>query len=222
MEHQQSRERKHPHSELAKAPRDIEASTPTIHVGDLVYITSDRNKSSARDRYLVASVEDRWCFIRKFSGHQLGASSYKVKLSECYLVPNARPTTEAPPQHHDTRDFESDEHTPTVSFDEVPQTTLTIATPLEVPVLPTPTDERVAEIDTPGTPTIPAPRKPDDDTRPVRRRTSGLNLYLCLFTNKSSSLNVVNRVNYWRMTKLKLLGKIIRLKQLLLGHGDDS
>ena len=164
-EQQQSRERNHPHSELTKAPRGREASTPTIHVGDLVY------KSSARDRYLVTSVEDRWCFIRKFSGHQLRASSYKVKLSECYLVPNARPTTEAPPQHHDTSDFESDEDTPTVSFDEVPQTLLTIATPLEVPVLLTPTDEVVAEIYTPGTPTIPAPRKPDDDTRPVRRRT---------------------------------------------------
>ena len=180
-EQQQSRERNHPHSELAKAPRkgpsqrplaaEKQASTPTIHVGDLVYITSDRNKSSARDRYLVTSVEDRWCFIRKFSSHQLRTSSYKVKLSECYLVPNARPTTEAPPQQHDTSDFESDEDTPTVSFDEVPQTPLTIATPLEVPVLPTPTDEVVAEIDTPGTPTIPAPRKPDDDTRPVRRRT---------------------------------------------------
>ena len=32
----------------------------------------------------------------------------------------------------------------------------------------------------------------------TRDRPSGLNLYLCLFTNKSSSLNVVNRVNYWR------------------------
>ena len=32
----------------------------------------------------------------------------------------------------------------------------------------------------------------------TRDRSSGLNLYLCLFTNKSSSLNVVNRVNYWR------------------------
>lgn len=159
-EQQQSRERNHPHSELAKAPRGREASTHTIHVGDLVYITSDRNKSSARDRYLVTSVEDRWCFIRKFSGHQLRASSYKVKLSECYLVPNSRPTTVAPPPHHDTgSDIESDEDAPVVSFDEAPQTPLTIATPLEVPVLPTPTDEVVAEIDTPA-----------DTPRPVRRR----------------------------------------------------
>ena len=32
----------------------------------------------------------------------------------------------------------------------------------------------------------------------TRDRPSGLNLYLCLFTNKSYSVNVVNRVNYWR------------------------
>ena len=38
----------------------------------------------------------------------------------------------------------------------------------------------------------------DDVGCVMRDRPSGLNLYLCLFTNKSSSLIVVNRVNYWR------------------------
>ena len=59
---------------------------PTIQVGDLVYIVSDRSKSQARDCYLVTSIDNNWCYIRKFSGSQLRASSYKVKLSECYLI----------------------------------------------------------------------------------------------------------------------------------------
>ena len=30
-----------------------------------------------------------WCFVKKFSGSQLRASSYKVKLSECFPVPSS-------------------------------------------------------------------------------------------------------------------------------------
>ena len=58
----------------------------TIQVGDLVYIVSDHRKSQAHDSYLVTSIENSWCYTRKFSGSQLHSSSYKVKLSECYLV----------------------------------------------------------------------------------------------------------------------------------------
>ena len=81
-----SRLQNHEHSQISKAPRGKDALVPTIQVGDLVYIISDRSKSQARDRYLVTSIDNNWCYIRKFSGSQLRASSYKVKLSECYLV----------------------------------------------------------------------------------------------------------------------------------------
>ena len=33
------------------------------------------------------SIDGEWCFIKKFSGCQLHATSYKVKLAECYSVP---------------------------------------------------------------------------------------------------------------------------------------
>ena len=56
-------------------------------MGDLIYLYGDRNKSQARNRYLVVSINGEWCFVKKFSGNQLRASSYKVKLSECYRVP---------------------------------------------------------------------------------------------------------------------------------------
>ena len=57
-------------------------------VGDIVYLYSDRDKSRARSRYHVVSVDGEWCFVKKFSGNQLSSSSYKVKREECYLVPN--------------------------------------------------------------------------------------------------------------------------------------
>ena len=59
-----------------------------VDVGDLLYLYSDRDKSRARSRYLVVSIDGKWCFIKKFSGNQLRSSSYKVKREECYLVPN--------------------------------------------------------------------------------------------------------------------------------------
>ena len=85
-EQHHSRLQNHEHSQISKAPRGKDAPVPTIQVGDLVYIVSDRSKSQARDRYLVTSIDNNWCYIRKFSGSQLRASSYKVKLSEMYLV----------------------------------------------------------------------------------------------------------------------------------------
>ena len=54
--------------------------------GPNVYLISDKDKSRARDRYIVVSIDFPWCFVKKFSGSQLRASSYKVKLSECYAT----------------------------------------------------------------------------------------------------------------------------------------
>ena len=55
-------------------------------MGDLVYIHNDRSKLKARDKYLVVRCNNEW--IRKFTGNQLRAASYKVKRSECYKVPS--------------------------------------------------------------------------------------------------------------------------------------
>ena len=98
-EQHHSRLQNHEHSQISKAPRGKDAPVPTIQVGDLVYIVSDRSKSQARDRYLVTSIDNNWCYIRKFSGSQLRASSYKVKLSECYLV-RGHVSTNVPTRGH--------------------------------------------------------------------------------------------------------------------------
>ena len=83
----QARQTNHQFSEKAKG--GLRPSTPAIpfRVGDLVYVKSDRDKSRARDRYVVVSIDGEWCFIKKLAGSQLRATSYKVQLSECYSVP---------------------------------------------------------------------------------------------------------------------------------------
>ncbi|KAI8516584.1 corticosteroid- binding protein [Branchiostoma belcheri] len=64
---------------------------PPITVGDLVYLHADRTKSQARNRYIVTAVHRDFAYISKFIGRQLRSRSYKVRLAECYLVPNQVP-----------------------------------------------------------------------------------------------------------------------------------
>ena len=77
----------HPYSEISKAPHGKAPVTPTIKVGDLVYLRCDGNKDKGHARYLVTAVEGDWCVVRKFIGSQLRTSAYRVKRSECFTVP---------------------------------------------------------------------------------------------------------------------------------------
>ena len=77
-----------PHSERSKVPGMNVLPSTEVAVGDLVYIHADRNKSKARHRYLVVSVERARCNIRKLFGSQLRNTSYRVKRYECYKMPN--------------------------------------------------------------------------------------------------------------------------------------
>ena len=56
-----------------------------------MYVKSDRDKLRSRHCYITVSIDGEWCFIKKFSGSQLKATSYKVKLAECYTVPHTLP-----------------------------------------------------------------------------------------------------------------------------------
>ena len=42
----------------------------------------------------MVSIDDLWCNVHKFSGSQLCSSSYRIKLSECYRVPDQTETTD--------------------------------------------------------------------------------------------------------------------------------
>lgn len=65
----------HPHSTKSKFLLAQPRPTCRIEVGDLVYIHSDRNKSRARDCYLVTQVDGTFCQARKFIGSQLRITS---------------------------------------------------------------------------------------------------------------------------------------------------
>ena len=93
---QEARKANHPFSKAAKGGYRPQAPVPPLQVGYLVYVKSDRDKSRARNRYIVVSIDGEWCFIKKFSGSQLRVTSYKVKLAECYAVPHTLP----PPFYH--------------------------------------------------------------------------------------------------------------------------
>lgn len=60
--------------------------TSEISPGDLVYLKQERDKCKARDKYMVVSVLDQQCKLRKFIRSQFRAKIYDVKLTDCYPV----------------------------------------------------------------------------------------------------------------------------------------
>ncbi|VDI14922.1 Hypothetical predicted protein [Mytilus galloprovincialis] len=103
----EARSKNHGYSEKFKSSRPGRP-TPDINIGDLVYLYTDRSKTQSRDRYLVVAHDGEWCFIKKFSGNQLRASSYKVKLSECYKVLNTVSAQQNPRYSPNVYNQESD------------------------------------------------------------------------------------------------------------------
>ena len=121
MQQHVSRNLNHPHSEKSKSRQSGSRPACGVCVGDLVYLFSDKSKLKARNRYLVVSCDGEWCFIKKFSGNQLHASSYKVKQSECYRVPSEISST---PAYSDTSvsDEECDQYNPPPEPAVIPDT----------------------------------------------------------------------------------------------------
>ena len=79
-----------------------------VQVSDLVYITSDGSKTHTRNQYLVVSVDGLWCNVRKFTGSQLRSTSYRIKLSECYRVPDQTETTSNLSRHYSSDPYLED------------------------------------------------------------------------------------------------------------------
>ena len=84
-----SRTINHPHSQKSKGFSPCVA--PTLQPGDLVFLSMDKSKTHARDRYMVSSVDGEWCFVKKFAGPTIRDTSYRVKRSDCILVPTNIP-----------------------------------------------------------------------------------------------------------------------------------
>nr|XP_022310274.1 uncharacterized protein LOC111115730 isoform X2 [Crassostrea virginica] len=117
----------HPHSQASKQPGKSFAPECHSRVGDLVYLYCDRNKSKTRDRYIVVSCDGEWRHISKFSGSQLRRTAYRVKDSDCYLVPS-----EEVSQDHFPKDLPDD------ACDEVPYEMLDSENNLTTPSYPSP------------------------------------------------------------------------------------
>ena len=154
-QHEQRRAN-HQYSERSKAPLRQPRPPPLIDVGDLVYLHSDSNKSRARDRYLVVSVDPPFCNIKKFVGSQLRSSSYRVKLSECFRVPVTTSDPSAFLRRHSENSADEDdllpEPNPPPSPPDIPDAISAPAfqssTPtqeLEPPVLPGPPSESLTD-----------------------------------------------------------------------------
>jgi hypothetical protein len=63
-----------------------------------VYLYADKDKTHSRPRYLVSSVDNEWCYLRKFAGNQLRHHAYKVHRNDCFKTTSTVPSRSAP-QH---------------------------------------------------------------------------------------------------------------------------
>ena len=111
------REANHLPSATSKAPRAPFAPVPDIAPGTLVYVNSDRNKTTARPRYLVTQCDNGWCSLKKFTGNQLRDRTYRVATRQCYPVPGQ--VSHMPPSDHVDDDQDEDGEPPTTDLPEV-------------------------------------------------------------------------------------------------------
>ena len=125
---QSPRKANHPSSENSKDPLAQVVSSPSVAIGDLVYLYCDRNKFRGRDRYLVTAIDGAWCWIRKFVGSQLRSIAYRIKKAECYKEPiDASPFL---PYHMSSARFDTDdEHDTSLPPASPPQTPTAPPTP---------------------------------------------------------------------------------------------
>lgn len=72
------------HAKSGDSQRSCDGGPP--QVGDLVYITRDKDKTKARERYLVVDVEDNRCRVRKFVNDQFRSKTYDLRLSDIYPI----------------------------------------------------------------------------------------------------------------------------------------
>lgn len=87
-EQYQSRIANHPHSQKSKSKGKPSNPKANVAVGSLVFLYADRNKVTARERYLVTAINGDDVKIRKFCKKLFGLKEYDTKLSEMYCVPS--------------------------------------------------------------------------------------------------------------------------------------
>jgi hypothetical protein len=62
------------------------AEKAVVQIGSLVYVKSEGDKNTVRNRYIVVEMGDEHCIIQRFVKSQLRSKKYSVKLTEIYPV----------------------------------------------------------------------------------------------------------------------------------------
>ena len=82
----QSRIGNHVSSAKSKVHGRVNNRESKFSVGQLVYLRGDGNKTKAREKYIITSIFDEWCEIRKFTLSQFRSKSYTVRNSDCFPI----------------------------------------------------------------------------------------------------------------------------------------
>lgn len=83
----ENRQDNHRSSALSQAPKGRHATRADVNVGDLVYIKSDGDKHTAREKYIVVQADWDHILAKKLKGSQFRSKLYKLRYSEVYPVP---------------------------------------------------------------------------------------------------------------------------------------
>ena len=81
-----SRIQNHPASAKSKTRGSNKAKIMSPQVGDLVYLRGERDKTKARDKYIVTDITGDSCKVRKFTMSQFRSKTYDIQACECYPV----------------------------------------------------------------------------------------------------------------------------------------
>jgi hypothetical protein len=86
--HNQNQSRSKNHLFSAKAKSNGRAMLPNheFSVGDLIYISSDKDKTKAREKYIIVGMDNEYFHVRKFVKNQFRTKTYDVKKSEVFPV----------------------------------------------------------------------------------------------------------------------------------------
>ncbi len=80
--------REHSNGFRAKSKAHDKGTKPghNINTCDLVYLTMDRDKTKAREKYMAVSTDNHWYKLRKFTKSQFCSKCYDVRVTNCYPV----------------------------------------------------------------------------------------------------------------------------------------
>ena len=88
-----------------------------MRVGDLVYIKQDRDKTQARHKYMITSITEDKCRVRKFTKNQFRARAYEIPLCDCYPI---KPTVQGYDPHRRIRGLQYSGSSESSEDDDMP------------------------------------------------------------------------------------------------------